>query len=154
MSSHIVIKMRADLRKIETPSSNMRVDARYLDRQTTLRGPNIDDGRIVAPRKLRGDCPGGQQASARHATNKCIQPGLIGVERREVVRFGEAVLRLAGPQGLSQSVPARIHALVQVSEVPADVGRLARIEITMGLWGIVVAASVVSFEQAQRHESV
>src|SRR5437868_4290634 len=98
------------------------MDAGYLDWQTALGGPDIDDGRVVAPGKLRGDGRGGQQAAARHPPDKRIQCSLIGVERREVVGFGEAVLRLTGLQGRRQSSPALIHARVQVNEVSANVG--------------------------------
>src|SRR5437868_6500718 len=148
MLSHIVLEVRPNLWKIEASSPDVVVDACYLDRQTTLGGPNIDDGRVVAPGKFRGDGRGGEQAPACHPSDKCIQRGRIGVKRREVVRFAQAVLRLTGLQGRSQSTPALIHALVQVSEVSADVGWFARIEIMVHLRCITVTASAISFEQA------
>src|SRR5262245_49771796 len=126
----------------------MRVGARNLDRHAALCRPDVDEGSIARPWKLRRQRTRRNQAARRHAFEKNLLRPLVGVELR-IILGAERALRLAGYQGAAEPVPILVMTLVEMSQQPANIGGLTANEVAIAFGRVGVAALAVPVEQPQ-----
>ncbi len=97
--------------KIKPAAREVVVGQRNLDRQPTLRRPDVHEGLVPIPRELAHDRHRRSHADARHGLEEAFETARIGVKGSEkVLPPFRLVLRLAGAQCLGERTPEWVQS--------------------------------------------
>ena len=148
-------KMGATAGRSKPIPLQLRIRECNLDGQIALRGADIGEGAVLAPRELPRHRDVGAAAEAGHCRQKQLQSRRIRIEAFE--QPGRAalhlVLRQAGPERLGEVAPERIEPLIRHLEKAAQVGRLPAIEEQIRVRGVAIAVAV-TLQETERHQRV
>src|SRR5688572_18891517 len=132
----------------------MRVSQRELDRQPSLRAPDVYESAIARPRELLRDRTACAHAEPGHRLQEAAGALGIPVECGEqILAMLDLILRFPGAERRGQMSPEWIQAAVRHLQHPADIGRLITIEkhggiVTVGIDGIAAG------KESKRHQGV
>ncbi len=151
---HTGLEHRPHRRQVEPARLQMRMGEGELDRHRPGCGADVDDAADPGPGEAGGERMRRRQADAGHGVEEPGEALGAGIDRGEGIAAGLGlVLRLAGAQRLGQVPPEGIEPPVGHLQDAADIGRLASVEIEIGL-GRVGVDAVIPFQHPQRHQRV